>query len=217
MAMINTVPKMPEIHPFTYHKDYEPLRSSTEVSLYEKCVVQVLSDGVAVEHRDIRPRYRFQSAADASTFQSALRGKYLWATFQVETIRSKRGREALVQHLKLWTDFNGRDGSISFLRHMTEWEKCHLEFPVTDFVHPFSVHDHDKRSIRMEFNRAAKPATRHRSGGSFDLIRRTSSFLKHRRSSASSSPSVDEGVISSKASRSYQFRKVYYIDRWQTM
>jgi hypothetical protein len=76
MGKINTVPQMPEIYPLTYDESYEPLWPSTKLSLYEKCVVQVLSDRVAVEHPDVRSRYRFPSTADASTFQSTLRGKY---------------------------------------------------------------------------------------------------------------------------------------------
>jgi hypothetical protein len=80
----------------------------------------------------VTPRYYFQDASDMLGFQSVLRGKHILHTLSVNRIESERGTEARAQHLKLWSDHDSGQVSVSFYGHEME-PKNHFEFPIVSF------------------------------------------------------------------------------------
>jgi hypothetical protein len=131
------------------------------------------------------------------TFQSALRDKHLQGLFQVETITSDRGRRDIIvsQVVRLWTDFTGANGSISFFRRTTDQgeDEPNLEFLLTDFPFPFEMREGGKKSIRMKFAQAATKPLKQKSTSN----RRPSWFKFRLFSSSSSTNSMNSNKISS--------------------
>jgi hypothetical protein len=84
-------------------------------------------------------------------FQSALRGKLIRHTFDVDSIRSKRGLETTHQHLKLWSDFSGYNYTVSFYVKTENTPGAHLEFPVECFEPQPSLNLDDPKSVRVYF------------------------------------------------------------------
>lgn len=97
-------------------------------------------------------------------------------TFQVEDITSGRGSESTAQPLKLWSDLDGRNKSISFMVQQSK-PYYHREIPLR--LLGDSIHTNESgRKVRIEF--ASQKTKRGRNsmnrGG---LLRRFSDLLRH--------------------------------------
>jgi hypothetical protein len=164
-------------------------------------------------YNSLKSLYNFPLPLYALDFQSAFREKHLLQTFHVDTIRSKRGYEASDLHLKLWSDFDGENESISFLQHKMEPNEW-LDFPINVFTSQLGSHEKGKNSIEMRFKPALIPPKllKKRSRGSVDKFRRASlasihSFVARRRSSTSLNLPFAEPMTYGK---SYFFYYCYY-------
>ncbi|KAJ5820318.1 hypothetical protein N7474_005909 [Penicillium riverlandense] len=110
-GLVQHLPSINQIHPYTKHQ----LFNTSEIRLFEPCVVDESDGAVTWRYEGRKPSYQFDSSSDAVAFQCALRGKILKHTFQVEKINSGRGTEGSAQPLKLWSDFYNQNWSLSFL------------------------------------------------------------------------------------------------------
>lgn len=178
---IDTVPPISEIHPYTKHERFR----APQIRLYEACNVEEVDGAELWRHKGRKPSYGFESKFDAIAFQCALRGKILMHTFQVEDITSERGSESTAQPLKLWSDLDGRNQSISFLVQKSK-PYYHIDVPLRLLAN--SIHTSDAgMKIRVDFA-SQKPKTKRNSTGKTGLLRRFSDLLRH------SAPDTEHGI-----------------------
>lgn len=177
----HTVPSISEIHPYTKHERF----FAPEIRLFEPCIVDEGDGAVTWRYKGRKPSYKFGSNDAAIAFQCALRGKILVHTFQVEDITSGRGSESTAQPLKLWSDLDGRNMSISFLVQQSK-PYYHIDVPLRLLEN--SIHTSESaKKVRVDFASQRTKGGRnsiHRTG----LLRRFSDFLRH------SPPDTDQGV-----------------------
>jgi hypothetical protein len=106
-------------------------------------------------------------------------------TFHVEDITSERGSESTAQPLKLWSDLDGRNKSISFLVQKSK-PYYHIDVPLRLLVD--SIHTSDAgMKIRVDFA-SQKPKKGRNSTGKAGLLRRFSDLLRH------SPPETEQGI-----------------------
>lgn len=166
------VPSIIEIHPYTKHKRF----CAPEVRLFEACNVDEFDGTETWRHKERKPSYRFDYDDDAIAFQCALRGKALLHTFQVEEITSGRGSEGTAQPLKLWSDLDGRNKSISFLVQQSK-PYYHIDVPLRLFGNSIHTSDSGKK-VRVELiSRRIKKGRN--SMNKTGLLRRFSDLLRH--------------------------------------
>jgi hypothetical protein len=87
-------------------------------------------------------------------FQCALRNKLIRHTFDADSINSKdgpRGLETSFEQLKLWSDFNGKNYTLSFFIQRENQSGTHLEYPVECFDSEPRVHLNNPRLVRLYF------------------------------------------------------------------
>jgi hypothetical protein len=166
------VPSIIEIHPYTKHKRF----CAPEVRLFEACNVDEFDGTETWRHKERKPSYRFDYDDDAIAFQCALRGKALLHTFQVEEITSGRGSEGTAQPLKLWSDLDGRNKSISFLVQQSK-PYYHIDVPLRLFGNSIHTSDSGKK-VRVELI-SRKTKKGRNSMNKTGLLRRFSDLLRH--------------------------------------
>lgn len=170
--MDQKVPSIIEIHPYTKHERF----CADEIRLFEACNIEELDGAETWRHKARKPSYRFGYEVDAIAFQCALRGKALLHTFQVEEITSGRGSEGTAQPLKLWSDLDGRNKSISFLVQQSK-PYYHIDIPLRLFGN--SIHTSDSgRKVRVELV-SRKTKKGRNSMNKTGLLRRFSDLLRH--------------------------------------
>ncbi|OOQ85830.1 hypothetical protein PEBR_24007 [Penicillium brasilianum] len=135
-GFVQHLPPISEIHPYTKHERFR----APQIRLYDACNVEEVDGAELWRHKGRKPSYSFDSKFDAIAFQCALRGKVLMHTFQVEDITSERGSESTAQPLKLWSDLDGRNQSISFLVQKSK-PYYHIDVPLRLFAN--SIHTSD--------------------------------------------------------------------------
>jgi hypothetical protein len=84
-------------------------------------------------------------------FQCALRDKPIRHTFDVDSISSKRGLETSHQHLKLWSDFDDKNHTLSFYIKKENEPGTYLEFPVESFEPNPIPHPKKPEFVRIYF------------------------------------------------------------------
>jgi hypothetical protein len=85
-------------------------------------------------------------------FQCALRGKLIRHTFDIDSIRSKRGKvETSHQHLKMWSDFSDENYTLSFYVKKENEPGTHLEFPVECFEPKPAPRQDNPEFVRVYF------------------------------------------------------------------
>ena len=89
-------------------------------------------------------------------FQCALRDKLIRHTFDVDSIHSKRGLETSYQHLKMWSDVNGKNDTLSFYVKKEGEPGTHLEFPVKCFEPNPVPHQDNPKVVQICFRRQPK-------------------------------------------------------------
>lgn len=105
-------------------------------------------------------------------------------TFYVEEIISGRGSEGTAQPLKLWSDLDGRNKSISFLVQQSK-PYYHIDVPLRLFGN--SIHTSDSgRKVRVELV-SRKTKKGRNSMNKTGLLRRFSDLLRH------SPPDTEQG------------------------
>lgn len=120
------VPSINNIYPYTKHEKF----NAPQIRLFEPCNVDE-TNGTQTEHyQGMKPSYLFYSPSNADAFQCALRGKILQYTFQVKQIKSAHGFLGSAQPLKLWSDFDGKHQSVSFLQQYAR-PYCHVDIPLS--------------------------------------------------------------------------------------
>ena len=144
--MIGLVPAINEIHPYTKHQRF----NAPEIRLFEPCIIDETDGALTWRYEGRRPSYHFDSPSDAIAFQSALRGKVLQQTFQVEQITSGRGLEGTAQPLKLWSDVDNKNPTLSLLvQHSRPY--YHIDIPLHILSRSIFVDD-AKNKVRIEFS-----------------------------------------------------------------
>lgn len=177
---IYKVPPISEIHPYTKHERFR----APQIRLYEACNVEEVDGAELWRHKGRKPSYNFASESDGIAFQCALRGKVLMHTFHVEDITSERGSESTAQPLKLWSDLDGRNKSISFLVQKSK-PYYHIDVPLLLLNN--SIHTSEAgRKIRVDFT-SQKPRKGRNSTSKTGLLRRFSDLLRH------SPPDTEQG------------------------
>ncbi|KAJ9209322.1 hypothetical protein DTO166G4_9085 [Paecilomyces variotii] len=126
LGIIQHLPSINNIHPYTKHEKF----NAPQIRLFEPCNVDE-TNGTQTEHyQGMKPSYLFYSPSNADAFQCALRGKILQYTFQVKQIKSAHGFLGSAQPLKLWSDFDGKHQSVSFLQQYAR-PYCHVDIPLS--------------------------------------------------------------------------------------
>lgn len=97
-------------------------------------------------------------------------------TFQVETITSERGSEGTAQPLKLWSDLDGRNLSISFLVEKSK-PYYHIDVPLRLLENAIHASDSEKK-VRVNFT-SQKTRKGRNSMNKNGFLRRLSDFLRH--------------------------------------
>lgn len=119
--------------------------------------------------------YNFPQKSDMFAFQCALRGKLIRHAFDVDSIESTRGLETTHQHLKIWSDYNNENFTLSFYVKRKTSHESYLEFPLECFL-PNPTPSQDKKKpqlIRLYFR--LKPESMKSKRSSRDSIPKASS------------------------------------------
>ncbi|KAJ6093413.1 hypothetical protein N7486_008702 [Penicillium sp. IBT 16267x] len=144
-GIVQHLPAINEIHPYTKHHRF----NVPEIRLYEPCIVDEIDGALTRRYEGRKPSYRFDSPAVGIAFQSALRGKVLRKTFQVEEITSGRGLEGTAQPLKLWSDVDNKNPTLSLLvQHSRPF--YHIDVPLHIFSRAIYVNK-ARNNVRVVF------------------------------------------------------------------
>jgi hypothetical protein len=87
-------------------------------------------------------------------FQCALRDKLIRHSFDTDSIHSKggpRGLETSFEQMKLWSDFNGKNYTLSFFIQRENQLGTHLEYPVECFDPEPRPHLNNPGLVRLDF------------------------------------------------------------------
>lgn len=101
--------------------------------------------------------YRFPLTSDMFAFQSAIRGRLIRHVFDVEFIKSNRGTETTHQHVKIWSDSNNDNFTLSFYVKEERSQGAHLEFPIACFLQTPATHKTDPHFVRIYFRLRTQP------------------------------------------------------------
>lgn len=115
--------------------------------------------------------YNFPQKSDMLAFQCALRGKLIRHVFDVDSVESKRGLETAHQHLKIWSDFNNENYTLSFYVKKERAPGTYLELPVECFL-PRPVPNHNNpQLVRIYFRlQPESPKLKRSSRGSIPKV-----------------------------------------------
>lgn len=190
------VPRTVNIHPSTNHRRVDPSTHDTQVSLDEECVVELVGPLESYK-RATRPLYNFPLKEDMLAFQSAIKNKLLWYTFDVDRIQSGEGYLTALQHLKIWSDFEDKNTHISFYAQPEQGKGKYLEFDIGHFAPKPAPNAGNPKAVRLYFNLPTKPPKRRStsaSSGASGVNRRISQMFSRLKPNARATNEVG-GVL----------------------
>ena len=136
----------------------EPSLHDRKVSIFERCLVEIVGSRF-MSFPAVIPSYKFPSLDDALSFQSSLRGKYLRGSFDANTISSLLGEIASDQTIKVWSDFDDEQRSLTFYQHKAEHKDAlvgYRDFPIDWFESATRRRTENDRVVRIKFHFAEK-------------------------------------------------------------